>query len=270
MGREHPLSAEKLSPVLAVHFVNSFDEAVGACVKILNFGGRGHTCVIYSEDEGHVLEYGRKAPAFRVLVNTPSPQGSTGITTGVFPSMTLGCGAIAGNSTGDNIGPMHLFHVKRIARYVRSAQEAFVSDEAKRYFDAVAKGSTFESSANGPTYDAGGVAARVDRYLAGKGVHRRPRNRSGAAAGSPVAAVVDRFLSQKAKPAAPAVPAPRESPPDPPPPAPVIRPVAFVCEGDIRKALHSGGKIYIAKHTIVTPAARDLDTDGRILVQTEA
>ena len=105
VGREHPMSAEKLSPVLSVYFVDSFEEAVDACVAVLNFGGRGHTCVIYSEDEEHIREYGRRAPAFRVLVNTPAPQGSTGITTGIEPSMTLGCGAIAGNSTGDNIGP---------------------------------------------------------------------------------------------------------------------------------------------------------------------
>lgn len=267
VGREHPLSAEKLSPVLSVYFVDSFDEAVEACVSILNFGGRGHTCVIYSTDEGHILEYGRRAPAFRVLVNTPSPQGSTGITTGVFPSMTLGCGAIAGNSTGDNIGPMHLFHVKRIARFVRTPEEAFVSEEASQYFREVAAGRDFEPG-TGPKPAREGVAARVDRFLAKRSA---PAAVTGATRGPEVAAVVDRFLMNRHAPSAAPEPAvARETELNPRPPAPVIRPVSFVCEGDMRKAIHSGGKIYIAKHTIVTPAARDLDAHGSILIQTEA
>ena len=280
VGREHPLSAEKLSPVLSVYFVDSFTEAVDACVAILNFGGRGHTCVIYSKNEENIREYGRRAPAFRVLVNTSAPQGSTGITTGIEPSMTLGCGAIAGNSTGDNIGPTHLFHVKRIARYMRSPEEAFVSDEAKRYFAAIASGSDFGggSDANSPAPTTNGgssVAARVDQYLASRGA--RSTTPSASASASPVAAVVDRFLQGRS--AAPAAPAPQTvvTPPPPPapaadpaPPAPTIRPVTFVCEGDMRKAMHTGAKIYISKSTIVTPAARDLDNGGDILVQTEA
>lgn len=276
VGREHPLSAEKLSPVLSVYFVDSFEQAVEACVGVLNFGGRGHTCVIYSADEGHILEYGRRAPAFRVLVNTPSPQGSTGITTAVFPSMTLGCGAIAGNSTGDNIGPMHLFHVKRIARHIRSVEDAFVSQEAKRYFAAIKAGSDFGAGAGGshPVTaggHAGGVADRVDKYLASRGSPPAAPASAGVVGDSAVASVVDRFLSGRARRAAPSTPPPAPAlEPDPPPPAPVIRPVNFVCEGDMRKAIHTGAKIYIAKHTIVTPAARDLDGDGEVLVQTEA
>ncbi len=279
VGREHPLSAEKLSPVLSVYFVDNFEEAVDACVSVLNFGGRGHTCVIYSQDEDHVLEYGRRAPAFRVLVNTSAPQGSTGITTGVFPSMTLGCGAIAGNSTGDNIGPMHLLHVKRIARYVRSAEEAFASEEAKRYFQAVRSGEPFTAPSPGSSQPRPGasssLAARVDNYLAQRGVDRVGGSASPPASNSSLAAVVDRFLSSRNSPAAPppSSPPPPVQPtrnPDPPPPAPVIRPVAFVCEADVRKAIHTGAKIYIAKRTIVTPAARDLDTGGAVLVQTEA
>lgn len=189
--------------------------------------------------------------------------------------MTLGCGAIAGNSTGDNIGPMHLLHVKRIARYVRSVEEAFVSEEAKRYFAALASGSDFGAGLAGPTDgDAShskGIAARVDRYLAKRGTHSPSSAQAKPSGGSAVASVVDRFLTSKAASAPPgALMASPVPDPDPAPPAPVIRPVSFVCEGDMRKAIHSGAKIYIAKHTIVTPAARDLDTSGSILVQTEA
>ena len=66
-----------------------------------------------------------RMPAYRVLVNTPAPQGSTGITTNVFPSMTLGCGAVAGNITSDNVGPLHLINIKRLAYVVRKPEEAF-------------------------------------------------------------------------------------------------------------------------------------------------
>ena len=271
VGRDHPLSAEKLSPVLSVYFVDNFGAAVDACVSVLNFGGRGHTCVIYSKDEDHILEYGRRAPAFRVLVNTSAPQGSTGITTGVFPSMTLGCGAIAGNSTGDNIGPMHLLHVKRIARYMRSPEEAFISEEGKRYFQAVSEGVDFRSGSsstpNAANGSSGGVAARVDKYLARRGMADPPAP-APHPAGSAVAGVVDRFLETKQGATSPSQPVPE--PVEPLPPAPRVRPVSFVCEGDMRKAIHSGAKIYIAKSTIVTPAAKDLDSDGTVLVQTEA
>src|SRR5262249_34836841 len=57
VGREHPLSAEKLSPVLSVLFVPSFEAGVAACEAILRFGGLGHTCAIYAKDDARILEY---------------------------------------------------------------------------------------------------------------------------------------------------------------------------------------------------------------------
>ena len=74
-------------------------------------------------------EYALRMPAFRVLANTPAPQGSTGITTNVFPAMTLGCGAVAGNSTSDNVGPLNLINIKRLAYMTRKAGDAFESRE---------------------------------------------------------------------------------------------------------------------------------------------
>ena len=81
--------------------------------------------MIYSQDDAASAQYALRMPAIRVLVNTPAPQGSTGITTNVFPSMTLGCGAMAGNITGDNVGPLHLINIKRLAYAVRKPEEAF-------------------------------------------------------------------------------------------------------------------------------------------------
>ena len=87
--------------------------------------GLGHTCVIHAKDDARIREFAMRMPAFRVLANTSSPQGSTGITTNVFPAMTLGCGAVAGNITSDNIGPLNLINVKRLAYVARKAEEAF-------------------------------------------------------------------------------------------------------------------------------------------------
>ncbi|MCL6650568.1 MAG: acetaldehyde dehydrogenase, partial [Chloroflexi bacterium] len=124
VGKQYPLSREKLSPVLALYFVADFEAAMDTCEAVLRFGGLGHTCVIYSKDEARIREFAARMPAYRVLVNTPAPHGSVGLTTNVFPSMTLGCGAIAGNATSDNVGPQHLINIKRLAWYVRSPEEA--------------------------------------------------------------------------------------------------------------------------------------------------
>jgi acetaldehyde dehydrogenase (acetylating) len=115
IGREHPLSAEKLTTVLGLYFVENFEAALAACEATLQFGGLGHTCGIYSTDERRIQEYARRMPAFRVVANTPTSLGSTGATTNLFPAMTLGCGAVAGNSTSDNVGPLHLVNIKRLA-----------------------------------------------------------------------------------------------------------------------------------------------------------
>src|SRR5579871_4275144 len=125
VGKQHPLSAEKLSPVLSLYFVSDFQAAMDTCFALLKFGGAGHTAAIYSKNDARTREYAMRMPAYRILVNTPSPQGSTGITTNVFPSMTLGCGAPAGNSTSDNVGPLHLINIKRLAYVVRKPEEAF-------------------------------------------------------------------------------------------------------------------------------------------------
>ena len=290
VGREVPLSAEKLSPVLAVHFVDSFEAGITACRKVLEFGGRGHTCAIYSTSKENVKRYGLEMPAFRVLVNTPSPQGSTGITTNVQPSMTLGCGAMAGNSTSDNVGPLHLINIKRIAFKVREAEEAFISPEAKAYFSgqtpqpAPAAKPVAAATASAPPSQAA-VSAAVDRFLASKGLRAAPVVASPAPAAIPAprlsardaaASVVDRFLAGKSRPAPATIAAsaaadPPPIAPDPapaPPPPPRPETVGFVCEDDVRRARTQSKKIFIDGKTIVTPAARDLDPDGSVLILT--
>jgi acetaldehyde dehydrogenase (acetylating) len=229
IGKQHPLSAEKLSPVLSLYFVADFAAALDASEAILRFGGLGHTAVIHATDDARIREFALRMPAFRILVNTAAPQGSVGISTGLFPAMTLGCGAAAGNITGDNIGPLHLINIKRLA-YV-----------------------TESPSSGGP--DRQTVIAAVERYLAKRGFEQPP----------PVtAAVVDRFLAaRRGSPASPTPEAPVAPPSHP------IEITDFVCEDDIRRAIAQSKKIFIGPKTIVTPSARDLALRSDTLVMTD-
>ena len=287
MGKEHPLSAEKLSPVLSLFLVKDFEAATKLCDNLLHFGGLGHTCVIYSRDEARIREFALRMPAMRVLVNTPAPQGSVGITTNVFPSMTLGCGAIAGNITSDNIGPMHLINLKRVAYHVREAEAAFESPEARAYFAAQGSSPGKAPAPAAPPLPPPGpgdspsrpvIADAVERFLASRGLQAKVSEKAPTAAviASPAVEVVDRFLASRRQaaqspqppdhPSRPVAPSPRSAP-EPGPPAPPVEVAAFVSESDVRQAMREGKKIYIGSKTIVTPAARDLGAD--VLVKTD-
>ena len=121
VGRDYPLSIEKLCPVLSWYVVNDWHDGCERCKQILKYGGMGHTMSIHSTNEPVILEFGLKKPAFRILVNTPTTHGSIGLTTGLDPAMTLGCGGYGGNITSDNITPRHLLNVKRLAYELRPA-----------------------------------------------------------------------------------------------------------------------------------------------------
>jgi acetaldehyde dehydrogenase (acetylating) len=126
VGREFPLSAEKLSPILAFYAVSNLAAGISLCRRLLEFGGLGHTCAIHSQNRAAILEFGSAMPAFRVVVNSASVHGSIGYSTNLFPAMTLGCGAPGGNITSDNIGPQHLINVKRIAWETRGVEHRTV------------------------------------------------------------------------------------------------------------------------------------------------
>jgi acetaldehyde dehydrogenase (acetylating) len=115
VGRDVPLSAEKLSPILAFYSAENLAAGIEICVKLLQHGGSGHTAAIHTQSEAAAKQYGAGVPAFRVVVNTASVHGSIGYSTNLFPAMTLGCGSPGGNITSDNIGPQHLLNVKRVA-----------------------------------------------------------------------------------------------------------------------------------------------------------
>src|SRR6187399_815898 len=121
VGRDYPLSIEKLCPVLSWYVVKDWREGCERCIQILRYGGMGHTMSIHSKNEDVILQFGLKKPAFRICVNTPTTHGSIGLTTGLDPAMTLGCGGWGGNITSDNISPKHLLNIKRLAYEMRPA-----------------------------------------------------------------------------------------------------------------------------------------------------
>jgi acetaldehyde dehydrogenase (acetylating) len=115
VGRDYPLSIEKLSPVLAFYVVRDWREGAERCLQLLRYGGTGHTLGIHSRDDTVIREIALREPVYRVIANTQTSMGATGYTTGLAPSMSLGCGAYAGNITSDNITPLHLINIKRLA-----------------------------------------------------------------------------------------------------------------------------------------------------------
>lgn len=239
VGREHPLSAEKLSPILAFYAVPNWQEATKLATEILRFGGLGHTAVIHSNNDAVIREFGVRVPAHRVVVNSPAPHGSIGHSTRLFPAMTLGCGAVGGNITSDNISPMHLINIKRIAWETRPVPH--VTDRLPEVATTRPAPRLAEPAL------AGGMPPRAT-----------------------VARVVERFLSQQGVPQAPLGPAtPIE--PVPPQPAPAAQRVAeFVSESDVRAALKRQQKILISPRTILTPSARDLGFERGVFVEAAA
>jgi acetaldehyde dehydrogenase (acetylating) len=235
VGRDFPLSIEKLCPVLSYYVVKDWKEACDRCKQILRYGGMGHTMAIHSRNEDVILQFGLYKPAFRIVVNTPTTLGSIGLTTGLDPALTLGCGGYGGNITSDNITPKHLLNIKRLCYEVVTASAALGRPQTE--------------PARAPASPAGGpLDARIDSFLAARGF-----GPGDAAAGpAPQAAVPpsDHLTA----------PAPSSGP------SQDGAPLDFVCEDDVRQAIRGGRRIRLAERAIVTPAARDLGDDHGVFV----
>jgi acetaldehyde dehydrogenase (acetylating) len=250
VGRDYPLSIEKLSPILAYYVVNGLAEGSRLCDEILHFGGMGHTASIHTRNRETALQYGALMPAARVVVNSPSTHGAIGFSTDLAPSMTLGCGSWGGNVTSDNISPLHLMDIKRVAFETRP----------------VTQGTTASPLTLAPAsqVDEAAITALVERIFAARkpvpsapaaqpSVNPNPNPGVGAA---PVAA-------PPAPAPAPASSAKKEAAEKPKPKA-----VDFVCEEDVKRALGRNEKIFVNAKTIITPAARDLGNEREIFVKT--
>jgi acetaldehyde dehydrogenase / alcohol dehydrogenase len=117
VGREHPLSVEKLFPVLAVYRAMSAEEALKVCVKVNHLGGLGHTAVVFSKNEDIIRRFGEVINAGRIIVNSPGSIGALGgVYNDLVPTFSFGCGTGGGNSTTDNINIYHYLNIKRMAR----------------------------------------------------------------------------------------------------------------------------------------------------------
>jgi len=115
VGKGEPLSMETLSPILSVYTVDGWQQGCARCTEILNFGGIGHTLAVHASSDRVIEAFALEKPAMRIVVNTVAALGSVGFTTSLFPAMTLGPGTIGGSITSDNISPLHLLNVKRLA-----------------------------------------------------------------------------------------------------------------------------------------------------------
>ena len=115
VGPDRPYSMEKLCPVLAFYVEHGENEVLKRTIEILQHEGSGHTFAIHAEDRDVVRRFAEKVPVSRFLVNTPAALGGIGATTELFPALTLGCGAVGGSASSDNISPMNLVNIRRIA-----------------------------------------------------------------------------------------------------------------------------------------------------------
>src|SRR5215204_5229276 len=204
VGREFPLSMEKLSPILAFYVEDGLERGAARCFEILSYGGMGHTAGIHTRSREAAQAFGIEMPASRIIVNSPTTHGAIGFSTALPPSMTLGCGSWGGNVTSDNVSPWHLMDIKRVAFETRPVKSARPARSAQQ-----PAASPLQPAPAGVAAAAGGALSRDD-----------------------IAKIVDRFLSQ------------RQPSPTPPRPLSVAQPHAYVQQGvDIepQRAAHSGG-----------------------------
>lgn len=257
VGRDYPLSMEKLSPILAYYVVENLEEGCNRAAEVLRFGGMGHTASIHTGSRDAAREYGIRMPVSRVIVNSPSTHGAIGFTTDLEPSMTLGCGSWGGNVTSDNISPRHLMDVKRIAFETKAINRVPAEEKAAAY-----------KTANKSPIDRAAIAQLVDRFLQERitsGQLKAPASsQPQAPAAQPTPIQIHITPSQPATPvAAPSAPTPQPEASKPPPAAPSSTNnhkyvYDFVCEDDVKRAIQKGEKIHVNARTIITPAARDL------------
>lgn len=264
VGRDFPLSMEKLSPILAFYVVDGLERGAERCYEVLRYGGMGHTAGIHTRSREAAVKYGTEMPASRVTVNTPTTHGAIGFSTALPPSMTLGCGSWGGNVTSDNVSPLHLMDIKRVAfevRPVKSTRPAVAASKtsAPVRASAPAMAATVATPAN---IGRDEIAAIVDRFLAGRSegsTSPMPSPPSEGEAGSMYA------------PSRPSPPPARvvEAKPAPSPPASSNghKATDFVSEDDVRRAIQKGEKIYINAKTIITPAARDMGDPSEVFAK---
>lgn len=115
VGRKHPYSNEKLAPILAFFTGKDYKDVCDKVCEILHYEGAGHTFSMHTTNDELVDYFARRVPASRIIVNTASALGGIGATTSLQPALTLGCGAVGGSATSENVGPMNLLNLRYVA-----------------------------------------------------------------------------------------------------------------------------------------------------------
>jgi acetaldehyde dehydrogenase (acetylating) len=261
VGRDFPWSIEKLSPTLAFFVADGIEAGAQRCLEILRFGGMGHTAGMHTASREAAIKYGEKMPASRVIINSPTTHGAIGFSTALPPSMTLGCGSWGGNVTSDNVSPIHLMDIKRVAFETRS-----VSNH-KSPGASQTKISDFKSQiSNGEDRQKikrEEIAAMVDKFLRNK------------IADAP-AETTDVNLHTEIPTSKPQIPNPTDSPvktiihelkPEGSTNGAKPKAVDFVSEIDVKTAIEAGEKIYVTAKTIITPSARDLGEEKEVFAK---
>lgn len=224
VGRDYPLSMEKLSPILAFYVEDGHERGAARCFEILSYGGMGHTAGIHTRSRDMARVFGTEMPASRVVVNTPTTHGAIGFSTALPPSMTLGCGSWGGNVTSDNISPWHLMDIKRVAFETRPvpskrpalarAGDAATTRPSSQRAPSPRPAAASSASTGGVSRDE--IARIVDRFLTGRQPSQpqpQPMTEPLHAAQSPapVQAVVD-IEPQRVSPSGGAAPQPEAAP----------------------------------------------------------
>jgi acetaldehyde dehydrogenase (acetylating) len=289
VGREFPLSMEKLSPILAFYVADGIARGAERSYEVLRYGGMGHTAGVHTRSREAAVRFGSEMPASRITVNTPTTHGAIGFSTALPPSMTLGCGSWGGNVTSDNVSPLHLMDIKRVAfetRPVKSARPAVASSTmaapARPAQQSVPQRATMRATTTQPVAAGPGkinreeIAAIVDRFLAGREPQPAPQSTQASTRPAEEAEAGSMYSapSQAGRPAeragaghgggatqGRAASAAQPS-------ANGHKTVDFVSEDDVRRAIQKGEKIYINAKTIITPAARDIGEPAETFAKT--
>ena len=250
VGRDFPWSIEKLSPTLAFFVVDGLEAGAQKCLEILQFGGMGHTAGMHTRSREAAIRYGEQMPASRVVINSPTTHGAIGFSTDLTPSMTLGCGSWGGNVTSDNVSPIHLMDIKRVAFETKPVGAKVQSSKFK-----VQSAPPAASPTNRQSIKRQDIAAIVDKFLSQKiaetpkAEEQKPEiEEQKPTSESPVKTIIHELRSEKSNNG--------------------TKPVDFVSEDDVRKAVEKGEKIYITAKTIITPSARDLGDEKEIFAKT--
>ena len=307
VGRDFPLSIEKLSPILAFYVADGLARGAERCYEVLRYGGMGHTAGVHTRSREAAVRFGSEMPASRIIVNSPTTHGAIGFSTALPPSMTLGCGSWGGNVTSDNVSPLHLLDIKRVAfetRPVKSARPAVststiaapLSTPTPSYASLPAPATAAQRQAQRQAVVGSGpgkinredIAAIVDKFLAG----RQPEETSGTSetrqqpqhtsaepeAGSMYAGPgqSQREMENagrasnggRSSAVGSSISSSTSGTGNASQSANGSKTVDFVSEDDVKRAIQKGEKIYINAKTIITPAARDIGDPAEVFAKT--